>query len=137
MYPDVADETTALGKAVTAEFAAMKDPNHPDNPILFADSAPELVTERVAKRLGITPVAAKPAAATPVQPATPPEAQPAAAARQPVSPPSGGKTSVPAVKPAEDVKKQIEHLKTDATLAELDAAFGAEDPRQVLAAAVR
>lgn len=135
LYPDVADENTALGKAVAAEFEAMKDANHPDNPILFADSAPEIVTERVAKKLGIQPKAKAKAAATPVQPATQVQTQPP---RKAVSPPSGGKTSVPVVQPAEDAQKTIEHLQSpEATLEELDAAFGAGNPAAVLAAAVR
>lgn len=137
LYPDVADETTELGKAVAAEFEALKDPNHPDNPLLYADSVPELITERVAKRLGIAPkiVAAPKAATPPVPPAKPPAAQPAQ--RQPVSPPSGKGTSVPpVVKPAEDAKKTVEHLLSDdVSLEELDEAFGAKDPSQVLAAA--
>jgi hypothetical protein len=135
LYPDVADGNTALSVAVAKAFEEMKDPNHPDNPILYADSAPEIVTERVAKKLGIQPKAKAKAVAPPVTPATPVQVQPP---RRTVSPPSGGKTSVPVVPPAEDAQKTLEHLQSpEATLEELDAAFNASDPAAVLAAAVR
>jgi uncharacterized RDD family membrane protein YckC len=58
-WPDVADDTTMLGKAVAARIAELKDPKHPDHALLFADSAPLIITRGVADELGIAPVQAK------------------------------------------------------------------------------
>jgi hypothetical protein len=120
-YPDAGDDATPLGAAVAAEIAAMKNPNHPDHSILYADSAPLVIVERVAKRLKIQPKAKKPAA----PPATPPPVTPPAAPpKSKVTPPSGAKTSVTQAQPQEDAKKYVEHLKSPAaTLEELDAVF--------------
>jgi len=125
-FPDAADANTKLGKAIAQRFEEMKNPRHPDHPILYADSAPERVTEIVAKELGIAP---KPKA--PVKPTAPPAPQQVKA-----TPVSGAKTSVPE-KPAEATKdkRSVEYLQSEeATLEDLDAAFGAD---QGLAAAVR
>lgn len=125
-FPDAANADTPLGKAIAAEFEALRDPNHPDHDILYADSAPEIVTERLAKKLGIAPKAktptAKPAQVTPAEPK---KAQPV----------SGAKTSVPENPntPQED-KKSFEYLREKGSLAELDDAAGAN---QGIAAAVR
>ena len=40
LYPDAANVATPLGKAVADRIAALKDPDHPDHAILYADSAP-------------------------------------------------------------------------------------------------
>jgi hypothetical protein len=131
-YPAVADDTTPLGKAVAEEIAAMKNPKHPDHAILFADSAPLLTVQKVARKLGIAPVAKK--ATTPaVKPKveTPPP-------RKLVSPVPGNKSSVVPGKPAEDAKQAIEYLRgPDATLEELDAVQGMPDESRLLAGAVR
>jgi hypothetical protein len=134
-YPDAADDTTVLGKAVADEIAAMRDPNHPDHAFLYGDSIPFLITQKVAAKLGIAPVAAKPAAATP------PPAKAATVTAPPrvvVSPAPGNKTAVVPGKPAEDPQKIVEYLKSDeATLEDLDAAQGAGDMGKLLAHAAR
>jgi hypothetical protein len=133
-YPDVANDTTPLAKAVAAEIAAMKNPNHPDHSILYADSAAVIVTEKCAKKLGIQPVAKKKAAAPP---ATPPATPPAAPPKSKVSPPSGAKTSVTQAQPQEEAKKHLEHLKSpNATLEELDAVFEPGGQQKTLQAVV-
>jgi hypothetical protein len=126
-YPDAGSVDTPLGKAIAKKFEEMKNPRHPDHPILYADTAPERVTEIVAKELGIAP---KPKTPT-VKPAIPPPPT-----QKKATPVSGAKTAVPE-KPAEakDDKKSIEYLRSDkASLADLDDAFGANEG---LAAAVR
>lgn len=127
LYPDAADGETALGKAIAQRFEEMKNPSHPDHPILYADTAPERIAKDVAAELGIAP---KPKAST-AKP-TPPAAIPPKKA----TPPSGAKTAV-AEKPAEVTKdkKSVEYLMSDeASLAELDEAFGGN---KGIAAAVR
>lgn len=124
-YPDAATGDTVLGAAIAKRFAEMKDPNHPEHPILYADTAPERVAQIVARELGIAP---KPKTVTPPPP---PAAQPVKA-----TPVSGAKTAV-AEKPAEGTKdkKSVEYLKSDdASLDELDGAFNAHAG---IAAAVR
>lgn len=125
LYPDVADDATPLGKAVSEEIVAMRDPSHPDHNLLFTGSAPETITRRVAERLGIQPVAK---AATP-QPAKKP-APPVKLTK--VEPASGAKTAASKGKTPEDVKKSVEYLKTEGSLEELDAAFGAGDQSKLL-----
>jgi hypothetical protein len=124
-YPDAAKADTPLGKAITKRFEEMKDPSHPEHPILYADTAPERVTEIVAKELGIV---AKPK--TPSKPALPPTP-----VQKKATPVSGNKTAVPG-KPAEaqDDKKSYEYLSEKASLDELDEFAGAKDG---LAAAIR
>lgn len=124
-YPDAATGDTALGAAIAKRFAEMKNPQHPEHPILYADTAPERVAQIVARELGIAP---KPKTVTPP---TTPAAQPVKA-----TPVSGAKTAV-AEKPAEGTKdkKSVEYLKSDdASLEELDGAFNAHAG---IAAAVR
>jgi hypothetical protein len=129
-YPDVANKTTPLGIAVAKRVAELKNPNHPDHDLLRTDSCPLTIVRDVAAELGILPK--KVAAAPPAKPKV------VAPPRQVVSPPSGGKTSVPAVQPEAGVKKIVDHLKSeDATLEELDAAQGAGDPNLLLAVATR
>ena len=136
-YPDAADETTPLGKAVKDEITALRDPNHPDHALLYGDSIPFLITQKVAMKMGIAPVApAKPASATPPPPAKPAVVQ--APPRMVVSPAPGNKTAVVPGKPAEDPQKIVEYLKSDeATLEDLDAVFGGNDPSKLLAGAIR
>lgn len=129
-YPDAADDTTPLGKAVKESIDAMKNPRHPDHALLFADSVPLIVTQREAQKLGIAPKKST----------TPPPAKAKVEAppRKVVNPAPGNKTAVVPAKPAEDAKQTVEYLKSGkATLAELDAAFGMEDPTKLLAGAVR
>lgn len=130
-YPDVADKTTVLGKAVADRIAAMKkNPKHPDRPILFADSAPLTIVRMVAGELGIAPV----------KKVTPP-AKPKVVAplRKVVSPAPGGKSSAaaPAKTPEEAKKQTVEYLKNEASLEELDNLFGMGDPAKLLAGAIR
>lgn len=132
-YPDVADETTPLGKAVADELAAMKNPRHPDHALLYADSVPLLITQKVAAKMGIAPKAATAAAPPPAKPATV-----TAPPRVVVSPVPGNKTAVAPGKPEEDPKNIVEYLKSDeATLEDLDAVFGGADPSKLLAGAIR
>lgn len=133
-YPAAGDDTTPLGKAVSERIEAMRNPNHPDHSILFADSAPLTIVRDVAAELGIQPVAKKAA----VPPATPPaKPAPAAPPKSKMSPASGAKTSVPAAPPQEDAKKYVEHLKSDAaTLDELDAVFEPGGSQKTLARVV-
>jgi hypothetical protein len=125
-FPDAADSKTVLGKAIAKRFEEMKDPRHPEHPILYADTAPERVTEIVARELGIAPKAtAKPAQKTTTAPT-----------QKKATPVSGAKTAVPG-KPAEstDDKTSVEYLRSDkATLADLDNAAKANEG---IAAAVR
>lgn len=133
-YPAVADDTTPLGKAVKDEITAMRDPTHPDHALLYGDSIPFLITQKVAAKMGIAPVAAA-AAAAPPPPAKPTVAAPP---RVVVSPVPGNKTAVTPGKPAEDPKQIVEYLKSpEATLEDLDAAFGGGDPSKLLAGAIR
>lgn len=126
-FPDAADANTPLGKAIAAQFEALRNPNHPDHDILYADSAPEIVTEREAKKLGIAPKPKAPAA-------KPADAKTPAQDPKRATPVSGAKTSVPEQpKPQED-KKSLEYLREKGSLAELDEAAGAN---QGIAAAVR
>jgi hypothetical protein len=61
-YPDAASGDTVLGAAIAKRFEEMKDPQHPEHPILYADTAPERVAQIVARELGIAP---KPKTVTP------------------------------------------------------------------------
>jgi hypothetical protein len=123
-YPDVADDTTPLGKAVSERITAMRSPDHPDHNILFAGSAPETVTRLVALELGIQP-AAKKAVKVEAPPAKKPEIPP----KRKVEPVSGAKTAAGKGPTPEDAKNTVEYLKSDkASLAELDSAFGANNP---------
>jgi hypothetical protein len=126
LYPDVADETTPLGRAVAKRFEEMRNPKHPNHPFLYGDSSPEWVTETVARELGIAPKT-PPTAATPT-PKAPPQAK--------AAPPSGAKTSVPE-KPAEQLvgQKAMEYVRgPEVSLTELDAIQGGD---KGLAAAIR
>jgi hypothetical protein len=133
-FPDAGDDSTALGKAVSKRIAEMKNPNHPDHSILYADSAPLIIVRDVASEIGIQAKAKK--AATP--PATPPPATPPAVPpKSKVQPPSGAKTSVSTAQPEGDAKKYVEHLKSDkATLDELDAVFEPGGQQKTLAAVI-
>jgi hypothetical protein len=133
-WPDAGDDSTPLGAAVAKRIAEMKNPNHPDHSILYADSAPLTIVRDVAGELGIQPVAKKKAAAPP---ATPPATPPAAPPKSKVSPPSGAKTSVTQAQPQEEAKKHLEHLKSpNATLEELDAVFEPGGQQKTLQAVV-
>lgn len=133
-WPDAGDDSTKLGAAVAKRIAEMKNPNHPDHSILYADSAPLTIVRDVAGELGIQPVAKKKAAAPP---ATPPATPPAAPPKSKVSPPSGAKTSVTTAQPQEDAKKYVEHLRGDnATLEELDGVFEPGGQQKTLQAVI-
>jgi hypothetical protein len=126
-FPDAADGKTVLGKAIAKRFEEMKNPRHPEHPILYADTAPERVTEIVARELGIQPKAptAKPAVKTTTAPP-----------QKKATPVSGAKTAVPG-KPAEgnDDKMSVAYLRSDkATLEDLDKAAKADEG---ISAAVR
>lgn len=128
-YPDAIVEGSALDLAIKAEIAALGDTNHPDNALLFADSAPELITQRVAKRLKIAPKVAT--ASPPVKKIV------AAPAITKLSPVPGGKTSVTPGATTEGAKaKKAEDYLTSgaATLQDLDASAGAATPSPALAA---
>ena len=128
-WPALNEKASPLAQAVAKRVAEMRDPNHPDHAILYADSAPLTIARAVAEEMGIAPVVAPSAAAKPTTAATPP-----ATPRKVVSPQPGHKTSVPAGKPAEDAKQTLDYLRSDASLEELDAAFGAGDMSRTIAA---
>ena len=123
-YPDAAKADTPLGRAITKRFEEMKDPNHPEHPILYADTAPERVTEIVARELGIAP--------KPKTPTAKPAPAPAPVQKK-ATPVSGNKTAVPE-KPAEAKEKDFDYLREKASLDELDTFAGANEG---LAAAIR
>jgi hypothetical protein len=128
LYPDVADENTALGKAVAERIVAMRSKSHPDHNILFTGSAPEVITRTVADELGIAAKTKKAAAPPPKpKPATPPAAKK-------VTPVSGARSAAASAPTPEDAsKKTVEYLKSDeASLADLDKAFGADKPLQLI-----
>jgi hypothetical protein len=130
LYPAAADVATPLGKAVADRIAAMKNPNHPDHAILYADSAPLTIVRDVAAELGVQPAAGAAPAAPPV---TPPVVPP----KSKMTPASGGKTSVSAPQTEGDAKKYVEHLRTgNATLEELDAVFEPGGTQQTLQSVV-
>lgn len=130
-FPDAAKKGSKLDLAIQAEIAALSDENHPDNAILYADSAPYLVTLRAAKKLKIAPLVAKaavPAVKTKVE--APPKTK--------MSPPSGAKTAVQEGQLSEEAqaKKTIEHLQSpNATVEDLDEFFEPDGKGGTLAAA--
>lgn len=131
-YPDAAITGSELDKAIQAEIAELNDPTHPDNAILFADSAPYLVTQRAAKKLGIVPVAQK--AATPAV-----KAKVEAPLKTKLAPVSGGKTAVQQGELSEEAKakQHLTHLQSpNATIEELDALFEPGGRSGTLAAVV-
>lgn len=132
-WPDAANPNSALAKAIDAEITALNDGNHPDHSILWADSAPLLITQRVAKRLGIPPSVKKAAPSLPAKPAvvTPP--------RKIVAPVSAAKTAVPATtQPAEDAKATIEKAKAgELTVEEMDRMQGGGSIGELLAGVAR
>lgn len=133
-WPDAADDTTPLAKAIAAEITALESEDHPDHSILWADSAPLVITQRVAKRLGIQPAAKK--AAAPSLPAKPAVVAPP---RKIVAPVTGGKTSVPAtIQPAEDAKATIEKAKAgELSVEEMDHLQGGGTMGELLAGVAR
>jgi hypothetical protein len=132
LYPDAADANTKLGAAIAQRFAEMKNPKHPDHPILYADTAPERITKDVAAELGIAPKSKAAPPATPPVATTPPAPPPKKA-----TPVSGSKTAVPGT-PAEantGAKYQsVDELRDKGSLDELDAVQGGNVG---LAAAIR
>lgn len=127
-WPDADVKGSALDEAVKAEIAALSQRDHPDHSILYADSAPWTIVSRVAKRLGIPPVAK-----APVTPAAKPKVE--APPRKAMSPASGAKTAVQE-KPAEAAKQTFEYLSTEASLEELDQFMGGAAPEKLLAGVV-
>jgi hypothetical protein len=126
-YPDVANDATPLGKAVAARIAAMRDKSHPNHQVLFTGSAPQFITKEVADELGIKPVAETAAP-------TPPKPKVTTPAPKKVTPVSGARSTAAAAKTPEDAKKQtVDYLRTEASLDELDDAFGAKDPLRLIA----
>lgn len=119
-WPDAADKSKPLGKAVAQRILEMRNPKHPDHALLYADSCALRVTKDVAGELGIAPkekAKAKSTSST-AKAKAPPETKIAAPQV------SGGKTAVRPVKPAGDSKQALGELLDKGSLADLDAVQG-------------
>lgn len=115
-WPDAANINTPLGKAVAARIAELRNPDNPEHPILWADSAPYRIVSDLAEEMEIAPKTPAPAAKKVI---TPP--------KKVVSPLSGAKGTVKAatVNSPEVAEKQTVQTLKKASLADLDRHAGA------------
>jgi len=124
-YPDVADSSTPLGKAVAQVIDAMQDPSHPDHNLLYAASAAETIAAREARKLGIAPVTKQAAPSARKEVVVP--------AVEKMRPVSGAKSSASDQRPEDSKKKIVDYAKSDeVSLQDLDAIQGVGEPSEKL-----